>query len=122
MASMSALVSSQGRLFYIMDEGSRVSIELPSHWKLIARDAFNGTVLWQQDIDKWHDQMWPLKSGPTQLARRLVADGDLLYVTLNYHAPITCLDGATGEVQAGLRGHQDGRGDSSFTRARSMRW
>jgi outer membrane protein assembly factor BamB len=99
MASMSALVSSLGRLFYIIDEGSRVSIELPSHWKLMARDAFNGTVLWERNIDKWHDQMWPLKSGPTQLARRLVADGDLLYVTLGYHAPVTCLDGATGQVR-----------------------
>ncbi len=99
MASMSALVSSQGRLFYIMDEGSRVSIELPSHWKLLARDAFNGTVLWERNIEKWHDQMWPLKSGPTQLARRLVADGDLVYATLSYHAPITCLDGATGQVK-----------------------
>ena len=29
MASMSALVSTNGRMFYIMDEGSRVSIQLP---------------------------------------------------------------------------------------------
>ena len=42
MASMSALVSTNGRMFYIMDEGSRISIQLPSKWKLIARDAFNG--------------------------------------------------------------------------------
>ena len=44
MASMSALVSGGGRMFYIMDEGSRVSIQLPPKWKLIARDAFNGEV------------------------------------------------------------------------------
>lgn len=37
MASMSALVSSGGRMFYIMDEGSRISIQLPPDWKLIAR-------------------------------------------------------------------------------------
>ncbi len=49
MASMSALVSTNGRMFYIMDEGSRISIQLPSKWKLIARDAFNGTVLWKRD-------------------------------------------------------------------------
>jgi outer membrane protein assembly factor BamB len=99
MASMSALVSSQGRMFYIMDEGSRISIELPSHWKLISRDAFNGTILWKRDIEKWHDQMWPLKSGPTQLARRLVSDGDDVYVTMGIHAAVSRLDGITGETE-----------------------
>lgn len=99
MASLSALVSSQGRMYYILDEGSRVSIELPSDWQLIARDAFNGTILWKKPIEKWHDQMWPLKSGPTQLTRRLVAAGEQLYVTLGIHAPVSQLDGATGEIQ-----------------------
>jgi len=99
MSSLSALVSSQGRMYYILDEGSRVSIELPSDWQLIARDAFNGTMLWKQPIEKWQDQMWPLKSGPTQLARRLVADGEDLYVTLGIHAPVSHLDGATGKTK-----------------------
>jgi hypothetical protein len=76
MASMSALVSGNGRLFYIMDEGSRVSIQLPSKWMLVARDAFNSKILWKQPIENWFDQLWPLKSGPTQLAKRLVTDGD----------------------------------------------
>ncbi len=99
MASMSALVSAQGRMFYIMDEGSRISIELPSDWQLIARDAFNGTILWKRPIEKWHDQMWPLKSGPTQLTRRLVADGDHVFLTLGIHAPVSRLDAATGATQ-----------------------
>lgn len=98
MASMSALVSAAGRLFYIMDEGSRVSIQLPSHWKLIARDAFNGTVLWRRTIPKWHSQLWPLKSGPTQLARRLVATDDQIFATLNIDGPVESLDAATGKT------------------------
>lgn len=98
MASMSAMVSSAGRLYYIMDEGSRVSIQLPSRWQLIARDAFNGTILWKRPIPQWHDQMWPLKSGPTQLARRLVADGNDIYVTPGIKAPVARLDGVTGET------------------------
>ena len=65
-------------MFYIMDEGSRVSIQLPPRWKLIARDAFNGSVLWKREISEWHSQLWPLKSGPSQLARRLVIDGERL--------------------------------------------
>ena len=98
MASMSALVTGGGRLFYIMDEGSRISIQLPSKWKLVARDAFNGVVLWKRSISDWHDQLWPLKSGPTQLAKRLVTSGDRLYLPMALNAPVSCLDAATGET------------------------
>lgn len=98
MSSVSAEVSSNGRLYYIMDEGSRISILLPSHWALTARDAYNGTVLWKKDIEHWSEHMWPLKSGPTQLTRRLVGDGDRIYVTLGIGEPISALDGATGKV------------------------
>lgn len=97
MSSLSAQVSSGGRLFYIMDQGSRVSILLPAHWVLTARDAFNGTILWTNDIPHWQSHLWPLKSGPTQLARRLVAEGGHIYVTLSIDAPISKLDGATGK-------------------------
>ncbi|HUG70297.1 MAG TPA: PQQ-binding-like beta-propeller repeat protein [Pirellulaceae bacterium] len=98
MASMSALVSAGGRLFYIMDEGSRISIQMPPKWMLVARDAFNGTILWKQPIPTWQSHLWPLKSGPTQLARRLVAEGDRVYVTLGLQAPVTVMDAATGEI------------------------
>ena len=98
MASMSALVSSGGRMFYIMDEGSRVSIQLPPSWKLICRDAFNGTILWKKDIAEWQPHLWPLKSGPSQLSRRLVSTDDEVFVTLGFNAPLTALDAATGEI------------------------
>ena len=98
MASMSALVSSGGRMFYIMDEGSRISIQLPPKWKLISRDAFNGSVLWKKDIAEWQPHLWPLKSGPTQLSRRLVSAEDEVYVTLGFNAPLSALDAATGDV------------------------
>lgn len=98
MASMSALVSAAGRLFYIMDEGSRVSIQMPPKWTLVGRDAFNGTVLWKKPIPTWHSHLWPLKSGPTQLARRLVATKDVVYVTLGLEAPVTAIDSRTGKV------------------------
>jgi len=106
MASMSALVSGGGRMFYIMDEGSRVSIQLPSSWQLIARDAFNGAVLWKRPITKWHSQLWPLKSGPSQLARRLVVDGDRLFVTRSITGPVENIDAATGETQRVFRGSE----------------
>ncbi len=98
MASMSALVSASGRLVYVMDEGSRISIQTPSDWKLVCRDAFNGAILWKRPISEWHDHLWPLKSGPTQLARRLVAVDDRVYVTMELHAPLSVLDARTGET------------------------
>ncbi|MDP6635391.1 MAG: PQQ-binding-like beta-propeller repeat protein [Phycisphaerae bacterium] len=111
MSSVSAAVTSGGRVFYIFDEALPISILLPSKWAVIARDAFNGTVLWKRKIDKWHSQMWPLKSGPAQLPRRLVASGDRAYVTLSIDGPITALDAATGQT---VREYESTRGAEEF--------
>jgi len=97
-ASVSAMVSAGGRIFYIFDEGSTASIMLPPKTVLIARDAFNGTILWKRSIPTWHTHLWPFKSGPTQLQRRLVAVGNVVYVTLGLDAPLVALDAATGET------------------------
>jgi len=107
MASVSAMVSARGRTFYILDEGSRVSPQLPSDWKLVARDAFNGVLLWKRPIKRWHNHLWPLKSGPANLPRRLVAQRDVVYVTLGIDAPIVALDAASGET---LRQYKDTAG------------
>lgn len=106
MASMSALVSTNGRMFYIMDEGSRISIQMPSNWKLIARDAFNGSVLWKRDIKNWQSHLWPLKSGPTQLSRRLVSTDDTVYTTLGFAAPMVAIHAATGETKHTFAGSE----------------
>jgi len=98
MASMSALVSAGGRIFYIFDEGPTAIIQLPQKRTLIARDAFNGTILWKRSIPSWHTHLWPFKSGPAHLPRRLVAVEDRVYVTLGFHAPLTALDAATGKT------------------------
>lgn len=98
MTSTSALVSAGGKVFYIFDEASRFSVLLDPKWSLIARDAFNGTILWKRPIDNWHTHLWPLKSGPAQLPRRLVAVDNRVYVTLGIDAPVSVLDAATGET------------------------
>ena len=98
MASVSVVVSSGGRIFYIIDEGSKASIQLPAKWFLVARDAFNGVILWKRPIESWNTHLWPLKSGPAQLPRRLVAIGDKVYVTLGLDVPLTVLDAATGQT------------------------
>ena len=98
MSSLSALVSTGGRLFYILDEGSTASIHLPSRWALIARDAFNGKRLWSRPIETWYTRFKGLKDGPADAPRRLVAVGERVYATLDLHGPLTCLDAATGRT------------------------
>jgi len=96
MSAISAMVSANGRNFYIFDEGSKASILVPPKWFLVARDAFNGTLLWKQPIAEWHTTLWPLKSGPQLMTRRLVAVGDRVYATMGLNAPVTAFDAATG--------------------------
>ena len=98
ITGMHAMVSSGGRIFYVMDEGLRNHIYLPSRWTLIARDGFNGTVLWKKPLADWHPATWPLKSGPGHLPRKLVAVGDRVYVAAGLTDPVQALDAATGEV------------------------
>ena len=61
----------------------------PDKWFITARDAFNGVVLWKKKIAEWHPHLWPLKSGPANLPRRLVAVDDTVYVTLGIRAPVS---------------------------------
>lgn len=96
--SLSAAVSASGRIFYIMDEGPLASVNSPSVWMLVARDAFNGVLLWKKKITPWENQLRPFRSGPAELPRRLVAVGEKVYVTLGYGKPVTALDAATGKV------------------------
>ena len=98
LSSMSAVVSSGGRLFSIVDMGPTASVAYPSRWLLVAQDAFNGVVLWQRPIAHWAERLRGFRSGPPNLQRRLVAVGDRVYVTLGYGEPVSALDAATGET------------------------
>jgi len=98
MSSISAVVSSGGRVFYIIDEAPYISILMPPQWQLVARDAFNGTVLWRRPIGPWHPHLFGLKSGPAHLPRKLVAVDDTVFLTIGIGQPITALDAATGEI------------------------
>ena len=98
MSSVSAVVSAGGRVFAIMDEGPKASVYLPARWFLSARDAFSGVLLWKLPIKEWHAQLYPLKSGPLQLPRRLVATEDRVYATLALDASVSEIEAATGKV------------------------
>ena len=97
LASTSAMVSAGGRLFSIEDKGARMSIDLPPEWRLIARGAFNGVVLWEKPIESWANARRGFRSGPLEVNRRLVATEDRVFVTLSYDGPVVALDAGTGE-------------------------
>ena len=112
-SSMAAMVTSGDRIFYIWDENPIGVIDkrLPSNWKLIARDAFNGKLLWKRPMPEWGWRQWHTKSRwhsplewakmlrylPPSAPRRLVADSGRIYVTLGYNAPVSVIDAATGK-------------------------
>jgi len=98
LASTSVVVSSAGRIFAIIDEGPVAAMALPSEWRLVARDAFSGVILWKRAVGPWENPLRGFRTGPAAIQRRLVAVGDTVYVTLGYGKPVTALDAATGKT------------------------
>jgi outer membrane protein assembly factor BamB len=116
LASISAVVTCGRRLFYAADEGPTAFVALEADWKLVARDAFSGVVLWRRPLGTWEGHLRGFRSGPAELPRRLVASADRLFVALGYGEPLSALCPASGEtlgVYEETRGtlevvHQDG--------------
>jgi len=104
LASISGVVSAQGRMFYIVDEGPPSSMEVEPTWSLTARDAFNGVLLWKRSISSWAWHRRKFRSGPVQLPRTFVAGGDRVYAALGLEAPLTALDAATGKTVLTYKG------------------
>ncbi len=113
--SLNAAVSAGGRFFAIVDEAlPGFDKTLPDRYSLIARDAFNGTLLWRIRIKDWGWAAWlqTMYSNflmgrhfhPMQIQRRLVAVNDKVYVTLGFNAPVSELDAATGAVLRTFKG------------------
>jgi len=93
-----AVVSAGGRIFYVADQAPTASIRRPAEWHLVARDAYNGVLLWKRPIATWFPHLCGWTQGPLQLQRKLVAVGNRVYVTLGFHAPLSALDAATGKT------------------------
>jgi len=106
LASLSACVTANGRIFYITDQAPPAFIRFDAQWELVARDAFNGMPLWKKPIPLWSDHLRHFRAGPLHLPRRLVAVGDRVYVTLGIDAPVVEIDAATGEVLKTFEGTQ----------------
>jgi len=98
VSGFQTLVTAAGRLFYLLDEGPKVSLFLPADWELIARDAYNGKLLWKRPFERWVSPLFKYKSGPTQMTRRIVAVGERLFVAANLDEGVTVIDAATGRT------------------------
>jgi len=103
-SSVNAVITAGGRVFTIFDEGpTGVFRKLPWRCKLIARDAASGVLLWKVPMRQWQPEFgtgtgnrWNIHH---TIPRRLVAEGDRVYVTLGFlHSPVSVLDAATGEI------------------------
>jgi len=103
-SSVNAVVTAGGRIFTIFDESlTGIYEKVPQRCKLIARDASNGVLLWKVPMRRWQPEFgtgngarWGIHH---TIPRRLVAEGDRVYVTLGFlDSPVSVLDAATGEI------------------------
>ncbi|MHC4632602.1 MAG: outer membrane protein assembly factor BamB family protein, partial [Planctomycetota bacterium] len=117
MPSINSMVSTKGRLFTVEDLGSAEHPALPGKQALVARDAYNGIVLWQVMFTDWHPIYIRNKEMPVQIQRRLAAVGDVVYCTTGYTAPITVFNAATGAV---IKKHASTAGTMEFVHDRGV--
>ncbi len=96
--TVASLVSGNGRLFAIEDTAPPDNPFLPSAFRIVARDAFNGKELWTRKITPWEAVTMYIKCQPVQQQRRMAVVGDTLYCTLQLEGPTSAVDAATGEV------------------------
>ena len=125
-----AMVSAGGRLFTIEDDTPSSLFDVADHWVLIARDAFNGVVLWRRELPHWASGLWTAvrkkevaepppagvllgaygeqsgAQGGREAMETMVATGRHLFVPLAADEPLSMLDAATGKVLRTYTGTQ----------------
>jgi outer membrane protein assembly factor BamB len=115
LPSLCAMVSAKGRIFCIIDEAPIAVKGTTARWALVARDAFNGLVLWRKPIPNWGWRKWSAIQvggtmrfkGPDQLFRRIVAVGDRVFYTPGFNEAVVAVDGATGKVVREYKGTEN---------------
>ncbi|MBT3200717.1 MAG: PQQ-binding-like beta-propeller repeat protein [Phycisphaerales bacterium] len=107
----SAMVSGAGRLLAIVDESPPSTFHpyIGGKFSLVARDAFNGLLLWKKPIKNWGWKSWGSRQNarfaqPIQLPKRIIVDGDRVYATMGFNAPVSVLDARTGRTIKVLEG------------------
>ena len=117
-----AMLTAGGRLFTIEDHTPSTLFNLADHWVLVARDAFNGVVLWRRELPRWASGLWTATrkkdvaepapaglllgaygeqtgaQGGREAMEAMVATRRHLFVPLAADEPLSMLDAATGQV------------------------
>ena len=109
--SFTGLVTAGGRVFHFLDEGTYLFDKggATERWSLVARDAFNGALLWKKTLEGYGQPFFEDVAGqavrdfvwrtPLSMNRRLVAVGDRVFAALSYRgSALSILDGATGKL------------------------
>jgi outer membrane protein assembly factor BamB len=104
--SVFAPVTAGGRIFYFQENGPVSVLEerLPDKWSLVARDAFNGALLWERPVPGLYSSRVIWGHIPVHSQRRLVADGERVYVTPGLGRAVSVLDAASGKTLRTLAG------------------
>ena len=97
ITSVGAVVTARGRIMYVVDEGLPGVYSMPSKWVVVARNAFNGVLLWKHPVPEWDPPI--VKGGHTGgfKPRRFATDGERLFLPTGGNAVLTALDAATGQ-------------------------
>lgn len=91
-SSIALVLSAGGRLFSVVDEGLTGQPGLPQRWTLVARDAFNGVLLWKKPLSRRLPQ------------KGMVATAEKLYVVSLTDNLLSVLDAATGKALRTYKG------------------
>ena len=97
-----AMVTAGGRFFCVYDLAPR-GLAGPMQLKLAARDAFNGVLLWERDVESdgafdFLDTDKKFGSYYWYQRRSVVASSDRVYAVLKQKGPLVALDAADGRT------------------------
>jgi outer membrane protein assembly factor BamB len=92
-----SFISANGRLFIAMNDiEAGVKGFRP---RLIARDAFNGLILWKRELASLHGEGIEGKAPKfEEKSRTLLAMGDRVFCVLEHNGPLVAMDAATGRT------------------------
>jgi outer membrane protein assembly factor BamB len=107
-APVSSVLTANGRIFYDADTGRPESTDLPYHFFLYARDAYNGILQWKRVLPDWYKGEEYRRGNPSIVVQRRMACADnFLYLTESDEAPVIKLDAATGKVLKVYKGTEN---------------
>jgi len=100
VSTVNVAVSDGRRIYYIADDAPvALPDQIPTRWALVARDAFNGVVLWKLPLGRWQARSAGSRHlFPPDLFRRLVAGQRHVFATLDILGPAVAIDPTGGDV------------------------